>query len=168
MSSEMPAYQPPPAELQDRMKRKARISQGEVTGTLGGVNAMPDVFLYILDKRKDGPDKVWEVDAYCIRDGTNGQEYWKLHMLCPVCGKCLTLESSKKQMQVRTEGEQGRRVVTSIEVEPFGCSWDGDFGQLRCTFRAAIRPPKDKDEAIVRCDQDPTKPFRMHGVFARD
>jgi hypothetical protein len=152
--SEIPGYTPPPPELKKRLRPK--VTPGEVRGMLGHAPAQPDRVFLVLESRTDGPDRVWEVDGYCIRDEAERKERWRIHFICPHCDRGLTLDSEKKKMDITERG---------IEVEPFRCSWHGDFGALLCTFCVGIRLPKSQDEAVVRCDEDPTRTRRIDGVF---
>jgi len=156
--SNIPDYEPPPPDLQKRASARI-VRPDHVGGMLGRAEVQPDRLFLVLEPRKDGPDRVWEVDGFCVKDQVNNRVHWKLHFLCPICESGLTLDSTKKAMEIH----DGR----GLEVEEFRCAWKGDFGSRLCEFRAAIRLPKAKDEAIVRCDHDPLNPRRIDGVFVR-
>jgi hypothetical protein len=112
----------------------------------------PDEIYNILYK---GPteDQVWQVDGYVIKDEVTRKIHRRLHLICPVCDRSLTIESSKKEIGVDDHGR--------LFVEPFQCSYEGDFGQQLCTFRAAIEPPKGRN---LTCDC-PQGIFKIHGVY---
>jgi len=81
-------------------------------------------------------------------------ERWRLHLICPICEKGLTIESEKKAINVSDRG---------LEVEGFRCRWPGDFGSPMCKFAAGVRLPRD-GERVVPVDNDP-RPRRIDGVF---
>jgi len=155
MAEKLEGYQPPPPDLIKKIN-DPKFNPGEIRGMAGNIEIPPDRRFFILENRSDAPDRVWQAEGYCVRDGTNGRENWKIHMICPRCDRGLTLDSMKKEVSITAKG---------IESEAFRCAWHGDFGSLLCTFMVGIRLPKNENEALVRCDEDPEHPRRIDGVF---
>lgn len=117
--------------------------------------AQPTRIFYVLDITSTH-EYVWEIDGYCIKDGDTGRDLWTLHVECPKCRRNLTIECTKKKLEIGSE---------TLAVEPFSCTWHGDFGSLTCGFRAAIEPPRGNQKTTVTHDGVKR---RVDGVFRRD
>jgi hypothetical protein len=117
--------------------------------------APPTRVFYVLDITPTH-EFLWEIDGYCIKDGKTGRDLWTLHVECPKCRRNLTIECTKKALEIGPD---------TLSIEPFACTWHGDFGQLTCGFKAAIEPPKANQKMTV--DHNGVK-RRVDGVFRRD
>lgn len=116
--------------------------------------AKPTRIFYVLDLTATH-EFIWEIDGYCIHDGKTGRDLWTLHIECPKCRQNLTVDCTKKKVEVTSEG---------LFIEPFACTHHGDFGQIFCGFRAAIEPPKGSQRFSE--DQNGRK-IKIDGVFKR-
>jgi len=136
------------------LRRAPKLTPTEVHGFTIGSQARPDRVFHVLQR---GPtfDTVWEVEGYCAKEPETGRALWRLILVCPTCDRSLTIDSQKKAIEVDS----------GLEVEPFSCSWPGDFGQSQCAFSAGIRLPKGEGP-LVGVD-GLAIPVRIDGVFVR-
>ena len=120
---------------------------------LPGQQAQPTRIFYVLDLTSTH-EFVWEIDGYKVPDGKTGNDLWMLNIVCPTCLNNLTIDSTKKAMEVSEE---------SLSVELFRCSHPAQFGG-QCPFTAAIEPPRGNQKTAVTHDGIRR---RMDGVFVR-
>lgn len=107
-----------------------------VRGFVPTTTSVPSRLFYLLDTKNDC---VWEVDAY-RSPGENGRVNWMLVLVCPVCRNHLVLDSTKKKLEITTEG---------IESDVFRCSHDAQFGGV-CPYQVALdRPSKSQRQVQV-------------------
>jgi hypothetical protein len=131
------------------------IKPDEVKGFMGHKEAEePTRRFYVLEKRSDSEDRIWELDGYMVKDGANNKELWAIHMVCPRCDKTSTIKSEKKAIHVTDAG---------LEVEPFRCAWPAEFGG-QCAFTAGIVLPGGDDQVVLTRDGVRR---RIDGVFKR-
>jgi hypothetical protein len=134
----------------------------EVKGFVGqqAVNR-PDRVFYVLEKHVQG-DRVWELDGYCLKNGTTGRESWKIHMICPRCDQGLTINSDKKSIEVSSEGP-------GLFVEPFECAHPSknakSAASALCGFRAALDRPASGDQKILAVIDGIPREIRVDAVF---
>ena len=106
-----------------------------VQGFVAESTAHVDRHFYVLEKNGMAEDRVWEFDGYKAGDN------WCVHIVCPICGQNLKLDSTKKKFQVTPEG---------IETgEPIKCSWPGTFGQIECKWAVEFVPPRRDDRVVT-------------------
>ena len=100
---------------------------GLVKGYLPTATKPPDRVFYILYQ-----DILWECDGYRAPGEPGAQPHWLIVLICPRCGENLTLNTSKKKVEITPEG---------LQSEPFRCSHPAEFGGV-CPFTVALEKPK--------------------------
>jgi len=106
-----------------------------VKGYLPTAQRPPDRLFYLLDVRED---LVWEVDGYKTQL-TSGDFSWLFVIACPICRNHLTLDSTRKKVEVTREG---------IQSEEFRCSHPAEFGGT-CPFAIALERPRSREQREV-------------------
>lgn len=100
-------------------------------------------------------DFVVEIDIYQDPEDTS---HFTLHWVCPKCRNFSTIDSRKKQMDLRIDrvSPDGTRICR-VSIEPFQCAWemgrgtDGtkadriDFGAGLCKLRVGVSNSIAKD-----------------------
>jgi len=115
-----------------------------VKGYLPTASKPPDRLFYLLDLQRD---LVYEIDGYKLPAENGTKPGWMLVLCCPVCNNHLTLDSTKKKLEVTEEG---------IESEVFRCSHPAQFGGI-CSYAIVLDRPKSQAERRVQ----------VHGVWFR-
>lgn len=145
--------------MKELLHQQPKFTPNEIKGAFGYAGNSPERRFYILDDSRPDQDRVWEVDLYVVRD-PDGTEHRAICLLCPLCERHLMIKNERKAILI--DEERGH-----LSVEPFRCSWEGDFGSICCSFQAAIEPPppnnKDKNEFRSATGQV----FQIAGVFKK-
>ena len=115
--------------------------------------AKPTRLFYVTDFTPSH-EIVYEIDGYCIKDGKTGRDLWTLHIVCPNCRKNLTIECTKKALEIPSE---------SLAVECFRCTHPAEFGGI-CSFQEAIEPPKGNQKTTY---DEHGRRIRVDGVYRR-
>lgn len=108
-----------------------------VKGFVPTASRPPDRLFYLLDKQDD---RVWEVDGYKQPTADGMRPAWMLILSCPVCRNNLTLDSTRKHLEITEEG---------IQSDVFRCSHGAQFGGV-CPFSIALDRPRNKEERQVQ------------------
>ena len=106
-----------------------------VKGFVPTAQKPPDRLFYLLNPHDD---LVWEVDAYKQPTMDGMKPAWLLILSCPICRNHLTLDSTKKHLEITDEG---------IESDVFRCSHSAQFGGV-CPFTIALDKPSKSQRQV--------------------
>jgi uncharacterized protein YbaR (Trm112 family) len=113
------------------------VRPGLVKGFLPTATKPPDRLFYILYLQDD---LVWECDGYKKPAENGTQPGWMIVLTCPICRNHLTLDTTKKKVEITAEG---------IQSESFRCSHPAEFGGV-CPFEIVLARPSRKSERQVQ------------------